>query len=131
MKNNNDLVNEWFKKADEDILTIENNLKAEKIPTSTVCFHSQQSAEKYLKGYLSYKEIEFEFVHDMEYLINLATENEKKFEELIEVVKKLDKYSVKIRYSYFYTPTLEEAKESYEMAVKIRDFVLSLLKGKM
>jgi len=131
MKNNNDLVKEWFSKADSDILNIENNLKSEKVPADTVCFHSQQAAEKYLKGYLSYKEIEFEFVHDMKYLIDLAVTSDKKFEELIGVVKKLDKYSVKTRYPYFYTPTLEEAKESYEMAVKVKDFVLGLLKGKL
>ena len=54
MKNKVSIVKMWFKKADNDILNIENNLKAENIPTDTVCFHSQQAIEKYMKGAMVY-----------------------------------------------------------------------------
>jgi len=128
MKNKNDLVKEWFQKADNDILSIENNLMAEKIPTDVVCFHAQQAVEKYLKGYLIYYNIEFEFVHNLIYLNNLAIKHDNEFEKLKEISKKLNEYAVIPRYPYFYTPTLEEAKEAYKMALKVKEFVLSKVK---
>ena len=42
----------WFKKAENDLLAIKNNLAAENIPADTCCFHVQQAPEKYLKAYL-------------------------------------------------------------------------------
>ena len=60
--------------------------------------------------------------------INLTIVSDRDFKELVEVVKKLDKYAVKIRYPYFYTPTLEKAKESYEMAIKVKECVLKKVK---
>lgn len=36
----------WLRKADHDLLNIENNLVAKDIPWDTVCFHAQQVAEK-------------------------------------------------------------------------------------
>ncbi len=40
MKDKIELVKAWIEKAD-------------------ICFHAQQCAEKYLKAYLTYKEVEF------------------------------------------------------------------------
>ncbi len=44
----------WLHKADHDLLNINNNLAASEIPWDTICFHSQQIAEKVLKGFLVY-----------------------------------------------------------------------------
>jgi HEPN domain-containing protein len=43
-------VGDWIALAEEDLLNIENNLSASRVPWSTVCFHAQQGAEKYLKA---------------------------------------------------------------------------------
>lgn len=43
---------EWFQRADNDLLNIENNLKSQKIPWDTIVFHAHQAIEKYLKGLL-------------------------------------------------------------------------------
>ena len=45
-------VRAWPRKAEHDVLNIENNLAATEIPWDTVCFHAQQAAEKLLKGFL-------------------------------------------------------------------------------
>lgn len=131
MKTKIDLVKEWFQKADNDILNIENNLKAEKIPADTVCFHAQQSVEKYLKGYLVFHDIEFEYSHDLVYLVELGIQTNDKLKDIFENVNKMNAYAVKMRYPYYRIPSLEEARESYEIAIKIRDFVLGLLKGNL
>jgi HEPN domain-containing protein len=42
----------WLAKAENDLLNIENNLSARRLPWDTICFHAQQAAEKLLKGFL-------------------------------------------------------------------------------
>jgi HEPN domain-containing protein len=42
----------WVKKAENDLLTISNNLASVQVPIDTCCFHAQQASEKYLKAYL-------------------------------------------------------------------------------
>ena len=55
----------WFKKAENDLLNVENNLAAERYASDTVCFHCQQVAEKYLKGFLAWHQIPFAKIHDL------------------------------------------------------------------
>jgi HEPN domain-containing protein len=46
----NPAVAEWVSKAEGDFITAGRELRARKTPNyDAVCFHSQQSAEKYLK----------------------------------------------------------------------------------
>ena len=39
----------WVEKAENDLLCIENNLVAQRVPWDVVVFHAQQAAEKLLK----------------------------------------------------------------------------------
>ncbi len=64
------IVNLWFKKAESDFKTIENNLKSNDPPTDAICFHAQQAIEKYMKGALVYFEQHITRTHD---LVNLLT----------------------------------------------------------
>ena len=47
-----ELARQWVAKAANDLLSADNNLKAEKSPADVVCFHCQQAAEKLLKAFL-------------------------------------------------------------------------------
>lgn len=51
-------VAEWYKFADMDISSAEYLLPMHPRPLEVICYHCQQSAEKYLKGYLVYKGVE-------------------------------------------------------------------------
>lgn len=64
MKNDN-IVQEWFEYADKDLTSAEFLLKMEPVPSEVICFHCQQCGEKYLKGYLAYKEEEIIKTHDL------------------------------------------------------------------
>ena len=55
----------WFQKAENDLLNVENNLKAERYASDTVCFHCQQTVEKYLKGFLAWHRVPFAKIHDL------------------------------------------------------------------
>ena len=46
-------VSEWFRFADTDLLTAQHVMKTMiSQPFELICYHCQQAAEKYLKGYL-------------------------------------------------------------------------------
>ncbi len=49
---NEELVNRYIMKADNDLKTAKDELETDKPATDTVCFHTQQCVEKYLKAYL-------------------------------------------------------------------------------
>ncbi|MCP4253121.1 MAG: HEPN domain-containing protein [Candidatus Scalindua sp.] len=56
---------QWIAKARNDLLNVDNNLKAEEIPFDTVCFHCQQAAEKLLKAYLVANDNSYPISHDL------------------------------------------------------------------
>jgi len=67
----NEWINEWIKKAENDLLAVESILNGKSVPTDAVCFHCQQAAEKYLKAYCIKLNIVFEKSHDLIYLLDL------------------------------------------------------------
>ncbi|HCJ67591.1 MAG TPA: DNA-binding protein [Elusimicrobia bacterium] len=124
-------VKKWVIKALEDFNSVEHEfrLSDEEIVTSTVCFHCQQFVEKMLKAYLTLKKIDFGKTHDLEVLLKLCIKEDKDFQNLD--IGDLTFYAVEVRYpEEFYTPTLEEAKECFEIASKVKDFVFKKLEIK-
>jgi len=55
-------------KAEEDLQAAEILLK-DKTYVNPVCFHCQQTAEKYLKGFLVFSGHDFEKIHTLERLL--------------------------------------------------------------
>ena len=118
---------EWLRKGDSDIKTAEIVIKDSHPPTDTVCFHCQQAVEKYLKGYLTKKNIDFLKSHDLDYLLKLCVEGDKKFEIYRENVLILNKYGIEPRYPadipIYYS--IEEAKKAIELTKELLLFVLN------
>jgi HEPN domain-containing protein len=65
----------WLRKAEHDLLNIENNLAAADIPWDTVCFHAQQAAEKVLKAFLVFHGRDLSKTHDLVALLALCVES--------------------------------------------------------
>jgi HEPN domain-containing protein len=119
-----ELIQEWIRKAENDLLNVENNLNSIKVPTDTVCFHCQQVAEKYLKAYLVYKNITFPKIHNLLRLLELCKQADSSFEDLRENLLILNEYNTEVRYPVDWPePALEEAKESYKIAKRIEQFI--------
>jgi HEPN domain-containing protein len=85
---------QWFKKAEEDIYTIELLIKDVDAPVSVICFHLQQAEEKYLKAYLVARNIFFPKTHDLSKLINLCL----KFNKIESIAIRLSEFGVSPRY---------------------------------
>ncbi|OQX22328.1 MAG: DNA-binding protein [Candidatus Altiarchaeales archaeon A3] len=123
-------VKNWLKKAMNDYKTARNLLSfpQEEIITDTMCFHCQQFVEKSSKAFFIFKNVEFKRTHNLEYLIKLCSDLDPDFEFLSEKTTTLTDYAVKIRHpDEFYIPSVEEAKECFEIALKVKGFIYNKL----
>lgn len=114
----------WVEKAEEDLLVAERLLSpAESCPFSTICFHAQQSAEKYVKALLVSLSIPFPKVHDIGELLELAPASIE-IPLSTEEQEQLTFYATTARYPGEYEPISRgEAEEMVVAAKKLRDAV--------
>ena len=88
---------------------------------------AQQAAEKSLKAYLTFHEIEFPFIHNLEKLVDLCAGQEEPFADIKLLAQQLTPYAVELRYDAEFWPSREAAQEAMDAAVTIRDFVIDRL----
>ena len=62
------------------------------------CYHAQQCAEKYLKGFLVSRSHSFNFVHDLFYLTQECAQRQPAFRELELAAETLGRYGAGVRY---------------------------------
>ena len=122
------LVHQWIKIAERDMLTSQRELEIVPNVTDIICFHCQQAVEKYLKAFLTKHQIEFPKTHSIMTLINLCSGIDSSFKEKLLKADLLTDYAVEIRYpDEWYEPTIEEARNAYELAKEVKEFVLEKL----
>ena len=68
-----EFVRQWLLKAEEDFNASKSLFEHGLSFLNTVCFHSQQAVEKYLKALLTYHQIEFPKTHDIATLLDLIS----------------------------------------------------------
>ncbi len=124
-----DLAIKWFNKGNNDFTAGKYILSMPNPPSDTICFHSQQVVEKYLKGFLAFHKLEIPRTHELEELISRCEEIDSDFSELHEISSELSSYAVDVRYPMEgnYDVTIEEAKRAIDIAGKIKIFVLNKL----
>ena len=109
------LAREFFRKADHDIQSVLNNLNAQIIPHDVVCFHCQQAAEKYLKGFLAWHGVVYERTHDLGVLVEQCARVLDNFGGLGPEIELLTAYAVRVRYpSDMDDPGPEESHGAFE-----------------
>jgi len=124
-----DYAKSWFVRADEDLTLIEVILKEDAVLPNPICFHAQQAGEKYLKGFLAYRDLHVRKVHDMEILVTDCVTIDQSFEELRDKARFLDQFYTESRYPDDYIEfSQENADNAYEAAKEIKEFVLSRIK---
>jgi HEPN domain-containing protein len=115
------LIGQWTEKADEDYtnaeytLTLQNNC-----PLSTVCFHSQQCVEKYLKALLIGHSLPVPKSHDLLELYHRLSSDERPSlsEEWLAI---LNRYAVEARYPGDWDAvSRREAEDAFAAAGTIR-----------
>jgi HEPN domain-containing protein len=111
--------------AERDLLSAKQGLEAEIIITDIVCFHCQQSVEKFLKAFLVKHQIEFPKTHSILALLNLCSTVDMSLKIQLQFTDVLTDYAVEVRYpDEWYEPNLKETNEAYEIAVKVKEVIL-------
>ena len=93
------ITSEWVTKAEGDFATARRELSATDNPNyDAVCFHAQQSAEKYLKAFLQEADIPFPKTHDLADLLDLAVSIEPTWTSMTADLNTLSAFAVEYRY---------------------------------
>ena len=89
---------EWVQIAEEDLYAAKILFKQIRKPLEIICYHCAQSAEKYLKGFLTYHEIEPEKTHNLINLWKVCVEIDDSFDIINKECSFINKYISTIRY---------------------------------
>lgn len=118
----NQYIHQWLGKAHEDLLVVHQLNDADSIALGVIGFHCQQAAEKFLKAFLIYHDIEPPRTHNLEFLLELCAEIEKKFSGIDAL--NLTDYGVQARYPGDYmVPCRSELNEFIRIVEHIRELV--------
>jgi len=119
----NPLTFEWVTKAEGDFSTAGRELRVRKSPNlDTVCFHSQQVAEKYLKAFLQENGQSIPRTHVLLDLLALCIKIDPAFQIIRADLNILEGYAVQFRYPG-QSADKTEAKSAYKTATVARDFI--------
>lgn len=88
--------NNWLDFALDDIDAAQILLREKKY--NMTCFHSQQAAEKALKGFLTHKKITTPRIHNLVELINLCAGIDSEFSNFIPQMAVLNQFYAPTRY---------------------------------
>jgi HEPN domain-containing protein len=118
---NIDDVMEWMKLADDDFDSAKILNEAICKHYEIICYHCAQAVEKYLKGYLTYKDIIPKKTHDLLFLNNLCIEQDNSFEEIKIECGYLNRFANDIRYPHKYEINENDVIYSINAVEKIRN----------
>ena len=116
-------VSEWFEYADRDLASAEYLCGMRPRPLEIICFHCQQAAEKYLKGYLiSCGVMEPPKTHNLDDLCELCSDFDEYFQEISGACNTLTVYGVQPRYPNEMEITENDMQNALNYARQIKDF---------
>ena len=123
----NSIYSEWFEFAKRDLESAKFLINMHPAAIEIICYHCEQSAEKYLKGYLIKNSNKVERTHDLVLLNNKCKAIDSSFgiieDECIELVP----YGVQVRYPY----QLEVIEDDMISAINCAEKIESFIRGKI
>ena len=120
----------WLHKANNDLKSSLKLLEGDDPIMDTAIYHTQQCAEKALKGYLAFKKEPLKKTHDIELLVEICSAIDNEFEKLYDYSENLTPYATAFRYPDIYLePDYDEVYEAIDMARKILGFVEKKIEG--
>jgi HEPN domain-containing protein len=115
---------EWVGKAENDYRACMILLGAKDFPVDVLCFHCQQTVEKYLKAVLVFHQKRIRKTHDLEALLLECTELVPSLDGLMDGVLALEGFGPEARYpgrsdiSFEDVPGLIEKTEAIRSAIR-------------
>jgi len=121
---NKDIAEEWFRIAENDLSSAEYLQNMIPVPVEIVCYHCQQAAEKYLKGYLALKEEKLIKTHDLIILNKTCQKYDPDFKRIEEACLILTDYGVNIRYPFPMDINESDMHVALERTQEVKEFIL-------
>jgi len=126
-----ELVRLWVRKAEEDLAVARLVLDHERDLFDAVGFHAQQAAEKYLKAFLTFHQVEFTKSHDIGLLLDLVSAVDRNLTDELGDIRRLTPLAVQFRYPGEDPPlTKTEAEILLGLAETCRERIRSILPSK-
>ncbi len=124
-----DLVRQWLAKAEEDLEVVAFLLSSKRHFMFAIGFHAQQAAEKYLKAFLTWHQVEFPKTHDLGVLLELVATADSVLAASLNPIISLNPYGVELRYPGD-APELSqnEAQDALKWARKTADEITVVLR---
>jgi HEPN domain-containing protein len=117
---------EWVRKAEADFVAAERLAGARPPVHDPLCFHCQQTAEKYLKALLSEHGIAVPKAHDLDVLLNLVLPRQPRMASLRRIVNTLTQYAVEYRYPGLHASS-RQARSALRHATRVREQIRHIL----
>jgi HEPN domain-containing protein len=128
--NDKDIVQEWLRYANNDLIVAKHCFEDyNPKQTEIAAYHSQQCAEKSLKAYLVFKDIEPPRIHDLKVLCKMCQDNDNAFSTIEILCAHLTPFGVAVRYPDEVVPTESMVKTAIRNAQQVYDFCVSKLQG--
>ena len=124
-----EVVREWLMDAEEDYRLAEHLLRTAVHFAKAIAFNSQQAAEKYLKAFLTWHQVEFPKTHDIAELLGLVATVDPALADGLAEAESLTPFAVKMRYPHpAKASALRGAGNAVRVATRVREAVLAALK---
>jgi len=124
-----EILQQWLEKGNDDLRAAEYlSTMHHPTPDEIICYHCQQSAEKYLKAFIFSQDIEPEKTHDLEYLLEICIKYNSEFSSLLSNAYILKRYAILPRYPNELEINNDDMKSAISNAKKIQEFILKIFK---
>lgn len=118
----------WLDLAAKDLRRVEVLLTVSPPDIEGSLFHSQQAAEKALKGFLTWHDVQFRKVHDLDEIGRQCVDLDSTLTEIVKSTQMLTAYASRFRYPGApYQPTSEEADAAAAVAREVFQAILNRL----
>lgn len=116
-------------RAHDDEISAHSILKNKDGSPNTVCFLTQQMAEKLLKSFLIFNRHKFPKIHHLDRLINLCSEINPRFEQIRNEAEELSEFYISTRYPGDYPQfNFQQAEKAFQKALRIKKIALDFVK---
>jgi len=117
---------EWLFKAEQDLESSKFLLTSIRPLYDIIVYHSQQCAEKSIKAYFAYLDIEIDKTHNLMHLTHRLINIDISFESLKEPAEFLTPYATIFRYPIEQLlPTIIETKKAVDYSEQIFNFIMN------
>jgi len=120
-----EILQQWIDKANADLRSAEYlSTMRHPTPDEIICYHCQQSSEKYLKGFMFIHDIEPPKTHNLIELMEMCEKINSNFSVLLPQLNVLTDYAVLPRYPNILGITNEDMKIAIRYAKIVQDYIL-------